>query len=235
MKGSLAIMQPYVFPYLGYFQLVDAVDTFVFYDDVHFIKRGWINRNQLLVNGKAHLFSIPLQGASQNKLIHEIAVLKDVKWEQQFFATLQQQYAKAPYYEEVHALVRQVFDTPYQSIADLAIQSVKGISEYVGLSTQFEVSSQQYPETKGLGKADRLIAIAQKKGYDTYVNPSGGKELYKKAYFSDRGVQLYFMENTLLPYSQFKESSVIGLSMIDVLMFNHIEEVHKLVTNYTLQ
>ncbi|MAY23663.1 MAG: hypothetical protein CMC74_12845 [Flavobacteriaceae bacterium] len=232
MKGSLAIMQPYVFPYLGYFQLVDAVDTFVFYDDVHFIKRGWINRNQLLVNGKAHLFSIPLQGASQNKLIHEIAVLKDVKWEQQFFATLQQQYAKAPYYEEVYALVKKVFDTPYTSIAHLAIQSVKAISEYVGLFTQFEVSSQQYPETKGLDKADRLIAITQKKGYDTYVNPSGGKELYEKAYFSGRGVNLYFMKNHLEAYPQFEEPCVLGLSMIDVLMFCTKAEALQLIKQY---
>ena len=98
---NVAIMQPYIFPYVGYFQLIKAVDVFVFYDDVHFIKKGWINRNQLLINDKAHLFSVPLNKPSQNKLINEIKLALDQKWLKHFYSTLEFNYKKAPFYKEI--------------------------------------------------------------------------------------------------------------------------------------
>lgn len=228
-------MQPYLFPYIGYFQLLHAVDVFVFYDDVNFINKGWINRNKLMINGQEQLFTIPLKGASQNKRVCDILVLKDKKWEAQLFKTLEQNYSKAPYYNEVSSLVKSVFITPYRTIADLAIESVKQISNYLDIPTQFELSSMKYSETHGLDKADRLIAIAQQNGCERYINPSGGRELYKKPYFSEQGIELFFIENELVPYTQFKQPSLVGLSIIDVLMFNNIDEVNNLLSKYKLE
>lgn len=234
MNCSIAVMQPYLFPYIGYFQLIHAVDVFVFYDDVNFINKGWINRNKFMIDGQEQLFTIPLQGASQNKRICDILVLKDKKWEAQLFKTLKQNYSKAPYYNEVSSMVKNVFNTPYETIADLAIESVKQISNYLEIPTLFEVSSMKYSETQGLDKADRLIAIVQQKGCKRYINPAGGRELYKKTYFSERGVELIFIENELIPYTQFNKPSLVGLSIIDVLMFNNFNEVNGLLNKYKI-
>ncbi|MDT0556018.1 WbqC family protein [Patiriisocius hiemis] len=234
MKSSIAIMQPYLFPYIGYFQLIHAVDTFVFYDDVHYIKRGWINRNKLLVQGKESLFTVPLKEASQNKLIKETYIQKSGKWEEKFFQTLAFNYKKAPYFLVVEALLKEIFKLEYETIADLAIHGIEKISHYLSLNTKFELSSEAYHETVGMEKADRLIAITKQKGVIDYINPSGGKELYEKSYFSDQGVRLHFIENNLVPYPQFRHPSVVGLSIIDVLMFNSKQETLHLIEQYKL-
>lgn len=231
---KVAIMQPYIFPYLGYFQLINAVDKFVFYDDVNFIKRGWINRNQILVNNQAKLFSIPLIKASQNKLIKEVEVAYNEKWLKQFYSTLEFNYKKAPFFDEIYPLIKYVLNIKPKTIADLTIESILQISNHLSLSTVFERSSDKYSATKGMEKADRLIEICKLNKADVYINPAGGKELYHKIYFKERGVQLNFINNHLFEYSQFKNPFVPGLSIIDVLMFNSKEEILKMLNLYQL-
>ncbi len=231
---KIAIMQPYIFPYLGYFQLIHAVDTFVFYDDVNFIKRGWINRNRILVNGCEHLITMPLKRASQNRLIKDIELAIDKVWLQQFYKTIEQNYKHAPYYEPTLKLIQSSFESSNMTISELAMQSVKVISEYIGIDTTFKQSSLDYPETIIMGKSERLIAISKLSGGDYYVNPSGGKQLYNKIDFKLKGVNLSFIENELLPYRQFDNTFVGALSIIDVLMFNSKAEINKQLTNYKL-
>ncbi|MCO6499931.1 MAG: WbqC family protein [Vicingus serpentipes] len=231
---KVAIMQPYIFPYIGYFQLINAVDKFVFYDDVNFIKRGWINRNQILVNNQANLFSIPLIKASQNKLINEVQLAIDEKWLKQFLNTIEFNYKKAPQFEEVNELIKNVFQGNYNSIAELAIKSVQVIANYLQLSTVFEISSEKYIQTKGMEKADRLIEITKLCQADTYINPSGGKELYDKEYFETKNIDLFFIENKIVPYSQFDSNFVGGLSIIDVMMFNTKAQIRNMITKYEL-
>ena len=229
-----AIMQPYMFPYIGYFQLIKSVDVFVFYDDVNFIKRGWINRNQILVNGNEFLFSIPLVKASQNKLINEVEVKLDEKWLLQFYSTLEQNYINAPYFKETVQLIKKVFSSEYITISDLAVESVKKVTDYLGFKTNFEKSSISYEKTKGRDKADRLIDICKLRNADTYINPAGGKELYSKEYFKKQDVDLFFIENKITPYQQFENKFVGGLSIIDVLMFNSIEQIQDMLNDYSL-
>lgn len=231
---KLAIMQPYIFPYIGYFQLINAVDTFVFYDDVNYIKRGWINRNQLLINNQAKLFTIPVLKASQNKLIKEIELGIDEKWLNHFQTTLEQNYKKAPYYKETIGIIKKVFNKPHQSISDIAIESITQISNYICLKTVFKRSSTSFQSSKGLEKADRLIDITKKCNSITYINPSGGRELYNKRYFKQHGIDLHFIENSIQPYPQFNKEFIGGLSIIDVLMFNSKEEIKKKLNQYKL-
>ena len=226
---KIAIMQPYIFPYLGYFQLINAVDKFVFYDDVNFIKKGWINRNNILIKGEPKLFTIPLSKPSQNKLIKEIEVSFDEKWLLNFQKKLEYNYKKAPFYYEVLALINDVFSLNNNYISDLAINSVIIASNYLGIETEFTKSSFDFKDTKGLSKADRLIEISKRSDAKNYINPIGGKNMYNKDYFEERGVQLNFMESNLLKYNQFNNPFVSGLSIIDVLMFNSKEEVKKLL------
>lgn len=231
---KIAVMQPYMFPYIGYFQLINAVDKFIFYDDVNFIKKGWINRNKILIGGKENLFSIPLKEASQNKLINQIKTDLDDKWIEKFYKTLEYSYKKAPYFQETILLCEEVFKNKNASIAELTIASIKAVSNYLEINTIFEISSQKYAETKGLEKADRLIKICKLNNATEYYNPGGGKEIYNKEYFDKFRVGLSFLECEIKPYKQFSKNFVPGLSIIDVLMFNSKEGMKKMLNQYHL-
>ncbi len=231
---NVAVMQPYIFPYLGYFQLIQSSDKFVFYDDVNFIKKGWINRNRILLNSKENLFTIPLKKVSQNKLINEIELGIDDKWVKSFFKTLEYAYNKAPYYDKVSLLVNKVLSSDSRSIADLTITSILAVCEYLSLDKEFYISSLAFPDTKGLSKEKRLIEITKKLGSKNYINSAGGVDLYKKTDFKEEGVNLNFIENDLISYKQFNAPFINGLSIIDVLMFNSVEETLVLINQYKL-
>lgn len=234
MKSGMAIMQPYFFPYLGYYQLVHVADTFVFLDDVNFINKGWINRNQILVQGKSSLFTIPLIGASQNKRINEISVDKGNKLMDKFFRSLETSYSKSPFFDEVFPIVKNVFDKG-DTISEIAKTSIMDVFGYLGLEKQFIHSSSVFDnhELKG---ADRLIDIVRKSGSEIYINPPGGRELYDADYFNKNGIELQFLNPTLSYYPQqgggeFQK----GLSMIDVLFNNSKETIMEFVKSGKLE
>ena len=233
---KVAIMQPYIFPYIGYFQLIRAADLFVFYDDVNFIKQGWIARNRYLNSDKATYFVIPLQGISSFKKINEINV--DEKkygiWVKKFLKSLSQNYGKAPYFSAVIELVKEVLFTDQKSISRIAINSVKTVSDYLGLQVEFNISSEVYPTTMDLGRMERITKICELKRSKTYINAIGGTGLYQKDEFKQRGIDLHFLQTDKLEYEQFKKPFVPGLSIIDVMMFNHPEEIKKMLDKYKL-
>lgn len=231
---KIAIMQPYVFPYIGYFQLIQSVDKFVFYDDVNYIKKGWVNRNRIMVNNEANLFTIPVLKASQNKLINETKLGIDKKWLNQFYSTLEHSYKKAPYYKETIKLIQDVLNQSHANISDLATTSVTTITNHLGLLTVFEKSSITYPQTKGMEKANRLIEICHLNNANTYINPSGGKELYDKAYFKAKNIDLFFIENQLSTYQQFSSTFIPGLSIIDIMMFNSKNKILDSLFSYKI-
>jgi hypothetical protein len=231
---KVAIMQPYFLPYLGYFQLVNAVDKFVFFDDVNFINKGWINRNNLLLNGKPHLFTIPLKDMSQNKKINQIETSIDDKWLKTFFKTLEHGYKKAPYYEAVCTLLQLIFTKGSPTIGELTKTSIKRVTEYVGLTTYFVDSSSGY-NNEDLKGEERILDICLQEKANIYINPSGGTGLYKKEVFEAKGVDLKFIKSANITYPQFKNDFVPWLSMIDVLMFNSKEQVKHLLSQYELE
>lgn len=222
MKKKIAIMQPYFFPYIGYFQLVNSVDKFVFYDDVNYIQRGWVNRNRILINGNPSYLTVPLNKASQNMLINEVRVLNGSK---NLIKTVEMAYKKAPYYNEIMPLIQQVFSKEYNFISDMAIDSVKLVSNYLGFNTVFELSSEEYSSTKCLDRANRLIEISKLNKCVNYLNPINGQELYSKEEFRNNGIELNFIKSKEIRYAQFNNIFVPSLSMIDVLMFNSRFEV----------
>ena len=140
-------MQPYLFPYIGYFQLIAAVDTFVVYDDVQFIKRGWINRNRLNVGGAASTFTVPLDDAGQDRSIRETKIQAEqyVHWRRKFFGTIDAWYRKASCYATVRPLLEAVLpEREDGTIADLALRSLHAVCEHSGITTRFVESSVRY-------------------------------------------------------------------------------------------
>jgi len=234
--SSLSIMQPYIFPYIGYFHLIESTDQIVFYDDVSYIKQGWINRNRILSNGKPLTFTIPLSKASSFELISNTFINKDIYaiWKTKFLKTLKQSYSRAPFFEPVFTLISSVLDADYESVSDLAISSVALVYKFLDREIRYTTSSICSPSTTGLDKADRIIKITRDMGYDSYVNPVGGQELYDKSYFQDRGVQLGFVQSREIEYRQFGDEFVPWLSIIDLLMFNSKTSMEEILSAYEI-
>jgi hypothetical protein len=230
---TIAIMQPYIFPYIGYFQLIYASDVFVFYDDVNFINRGWINRNRILLNGTDHMITVPCKDASQNKLIKDIEVLNDPKAVNKLLTTIKTAYSKAPLFVSVFPIIEEVLATAMHplladvptNIAGMAAHSVLKICDYLGINRTFRYSSLEY-NNRELKKADRLIDICHVEGIKHYINASGGKAIYTKEYYAEKGIELDFLNSQKYEYNQQNNTFVPWLSIIDVLMYNSIDDIN---------
>jgi hypothetical protein len=231
---KVAIMQPYFFPYIGYFQLINAVDKFIIYDDVNYINRGWINRNNILVNGAAHLIQVPLVGASQNKLINEIEIVPDTKWKTKLLKTIHQSYVKAPFFNPVYTLVESVLNEETRSISALNLAAIKAVCGYIGIQTEIIPSSSTYTN-KHLKGQERILDICKQENVTHYINPIGGITLYDKNYFSDKNIDLFFIQTKAILYKQQQISTFIPhLSILDVLMNVGKIEINELLNNYEL-
>lgn len=232
---KVAVMQPYIFPYIGYFQMINAVDTFVFYDDVNFIKQGWINRNNILIGGKAYLFTVPLDSANSFVQIKETFINKKQykDWKEKFLKTLFQNYKKAPFFSETWKILGCVFNQEVNTINELAILSVKQIAHYLELKTNFKIASESF-QNKYVGRQNRLIDICHKEKANHYINAIGGQALYKKEDFIVQGITLDFIKSKPIQYKQFNNDFVPWLSIIDVLMFNSKEEIIVMLNEYEL-
>ncbi len=229
----MGIMQPYFFPYIGYFQLINAVDKFVVYDDVNFIKKGWINRNNILLNAQASMFTIPLIGASQNKLINEVEVENLDIWSKKFLKTIEQGYKKAPFYQECFKILEQVFNFPVKNIAELATASLKETCKYLEIKTEIVEHSSIYAN-QDLKAQNRILDICLQEKSIHYINPSGGMAIYDKQLFADNKILLNFIKSKPVQYKQFNNVFVPWLSMIDVLMFCSVEEIHEHLNKFEL-
>jgi hypothetical protein len=231
--ARIAIMQPYIFPYIGYFQMIGAVNIFVFYDDVNFIKKGWINRNRILLNGADHLFTVPLEKASQNKLICETRISPDKKELSKILNTMEVAYSKAPFFEPVMGIVKSVLSKDYVYIHQLAHESISAFCDYLDIKTNLKSSVGAYNNIE-LKKGDRLIDICHQEGILDYVNAPGGMSLYTNEYFLERGINLSFIKSKPVEYKQFANSFVPWLSIIDVAMFNKPDTIKEFVNAYEL-
>ena len=231
---KIAVMQPYLFPYIGYFQLIFEVDVFVSLDDVNYINRGWINRNRLLINGSAQYFTVPLLKSSQNKKIKDLHVALDEKWKRKFLKTIEFNYKNAPYYSAVKSVIEDAlnFDSPVLSV--FVLNTITTVLKYLGVKKRIIQSSVGFENNDLIG-AERIIDICKAENCDHYINPIGGVELYDKIYFESQGVKLNFLKSKQITYKQFDEEHQPWLSIIDVLMHNPVERVLKHLEEYTLE
>ena len=225
---TVAVMQPYFFPYIGYWQLLSAVDTFVIFDDVNFIKKGYINRNSILLNNASYLFTLELVGASQNKLINEIDIGNNQK---KILKTIETAYKKAPYFETVFLLIEDILNQNEKNLAKYIGYSLQKISNYLDIDTQLIYSS-DLEKNNELKAQEKILEICKKLNATHYINAIGGQGLYDKAVFEAEGIQLNFLKTELQEYQQFKNEFVPYLSIIDILMFNSQAEIKQMLCAY---
>lgn len=232
---KIAIMQPYFLPYIGYFQLINAVDKFIIYDDVSFIKGGWINRNNILINSNKQLFTLPLSNISSFNTIKNTTI--DMKnysiWLKKFEKTIYSSYKKAPFYERVVNIIFDVLNGEIESISDLNRELLIKISKYLNIKTEFISHSEIYNNSLKKGE-ERIIDICLQESAKIYINPIGGIELYSKDNFKKNGLELKFLKSKNIEYKQFNNEFVPWLSIIDVLMFNSVEDIQKMLDEYEL-
>lgn len=225
-----AIMQPYFFPYIGYYQLAYEVEKFVFLDDVNYIKKGYINRNSILQNGIRHDFSVPVSKISQNRTIRSHEYTGDFS---RFLKMLEQNYKKAPHFNTVISLIKEVVLGSNNNVAHKNAQSIISVLDYLGVTRDFSFSSETELE-RGCKGQNRILALCKKLGFDEYLNANGGQDLYSREAFSAEGINLEFIQSNIRPYPQGKHEFVSHLSMIDVLMHCDKEKIINMLSAYEL-
>ena len=230
---KLAIMQPYFVPYIGYWQLINAVDEYVIYDDVNFIKGGCINRNRILVNGEWKFLNVPMSGASSNKLISEVYVNADINLIKKRLRMVQNAYGKAPYYSEVYPIVESIFRCGQENLSEYIIASIRIICTYLGITTKL-VRSSELKKNSNLKSQSKVLDICRLLGATEYYNAIGGRNLYSSNDFAREGISLKFLQTDEIVYEQFGNEFQDSLSIIDVMMFNSKEEIQTLLYKYTL-
>ncbi|MCU7835993.1 MAG: WbqC family protein [gamma proteobacterium symbiont of Taylorina sp.] len=224
------IMQPYFFPYIGYWQLINAVDTFVIFDDVNYIKKGYINRNSILVGGHAKQFTLELVKASQNKLINEIKVGNNTN---KILKTLEMTYKKAPYFKIVSPIIVEILTQEEKNLARFLGYSLEKISSYLQIETKLIYSS--HLEKDNSHKAqEKIIDICKKTNTSSYINAIGGQKIYHKERFKKEKIELNFIKTELIEYTQFKNEFVPFLSIIDIMMFNSVDTIKQMLAQYKL-
>ena len=230
---KLAIMQPYFLPYIGYFQLIAAVDQFIVYDNIKYTKKGWINRNRMLKNGSDVMFSLPLKKDSDSlDVVHRelAAEFNRDKLLNQFRAV----YRKAPYFEQTMPLIEQIVRYQGNNLFAYLHHSIVQICKHLGITTDIRVSSSIAIDHR-LQSQEKVLALSKATNAKTYINAIGGMQLYSKEVFQDKGIELKFIKSQPFEYKQFDAPFVPWLSMLDVLMFNPLDAVKNCAnTNYEL-
>lgn len=230
---KLGIMQPYFMPYIGYWQLMNAVDKYVIYDDVNFIKGGWINRNRILVNGEPRYFNLPMLGASSNKLINEIKVNNNPVLIAKNLRILEGAYQKAPYYECICQLMSEIMNCQQDSLGLYIFESFKIICNYLDINTELILSS-DLSKNCDLKGQEKVLAICSELGATEYYNAIGGQELYSYEEFEKNNIKLKFLNTSDVTYHQFDNDFQSNLSIIDVMMFNSREKIKEMLKMYSL-
>ncbi len=231
-ERTVAIMQPYFFPYIGYFQLIHAADVFVVYDNIQYTKKGWINRNRILVNDKDEYISLPLTKSSDYIEVREKELSAD--YEKQAIKLLRKiegAYRKAPYFKVVYPLLEEIIYHKQRNLYDFLYNSIKEIVNYLNIETEIVVSS-DIPIDHSLKAQDKVLDIVKTLRGTVYINPVGGIGLYDKDVFKHNGIDLVFHKARIISYPQFNNEHLPFLSIIDVLMFNSLNQIQVFLNEY---
>jgi hypothetical protein len=215
--NSIAIMQPYFFPYIGYWQLIDVVDRFVIYDDVNYIKGGWINRNRILINSTPTYITIPLHQSSPYKSICNTFLQPSFVWRNKLLKMIENTYRKSPYFAEIYPIVEKIIHYETDNLSDFLAYELQTLAVFMGIKTEFVLTSRHY-KNDFLSGQNRVIDICKRENASVYINAIGGQKLYDSKTFSEAGINLNFIEMYPLPYKQKSNEFIPYLSIIDTLM-----------------
>lgn len=224
---KLAIMQPYLFPYIGYFQLMNLADEFIIYDNIQFSKKGWVNRNRILLNGKDTYITFPLKKDSDYLDIKD-RYLAD-SWtsdRKKMLNKITEAYNKAPFFNTTYPIIEKSILFEETNLFRFIFNSLSLFREYLAIKTPFVISSSVAIDHT-LKSEDKIIELCKARKATEYINPIGGTDLYKKDNFKANGITLHFMKTGNIVYQQYSNKFVEHLSIIDVMMFNSKDKIQQ--------
>jgi hypothetical protein len=233
---KLGIMQPYFFPYIGYFSLIRATDKWVVFDNVQYIRHGWVNRNRILHPAEGWQYIIaPLKKHQRSARINEVEVIEGNQWRDRIFGQLEHYRKRAPFFRETLDLVTNCLEGEQPNLAKLNVQILSRICGYLGVTFDYDVFSElELPLEEVDDPGLWALRISQHYRANSYINPPGGKELFDPEAFAKAGIALQFLEPAGIPYDQKRESFTPALSIIDVLMNCGREGTIERLANYEL-
>jgi hypothetical protein len=231
---KVAIMQPYFFPYIGYFQLINSVNKFIIYDNIQYTKKGWINRNRILVNKKDQLITLPIKKDSDYLNVVERELSES--WEidkNKMLNVIKASYNKAPYFQDTFELISKCLNNPETNLFKFIYDSIVSINNYLEIKTPIIISS-TIDVDHTLKSQDKVLSLCKKQKADIYINSIGGVELYDKETFRNNSIKLNFIKSNPIQYKQFNNEFISWLSIIDMMMFNSKQQIKEYLNNYTL-
>ena len=226
----VAIMQPYLLPYIGYFQLMSVAHQFVVYDNIKYTKQGWINRNRIVSNGQESFFTIPLKAERDSASIVERSIADSFN-PKKMLNKFRGAYQKAPFFKETFPLLERILTHKAENLFDFLFHSLHTTAEHLLIPDNLVVSSSVTANHQLRGQ-DRVISICDALGATEYINPEGGVDLYSRAAFAMEGIELKFLKSKPLKYEQNCEPFLPKLSIVDVLMFNSRDTVTQLIQEH---
>ncbi|WP_319525635.1 WbqC family protein [uncultured Desulfosarcina sp.] len=226
---KLAVMQPYFFPYIGYFQLLNFVDKWVVFDDTQFINKGWINRNRILhpeINKEWQYITIPLKNRKQTDRIDNIEIFESGKWKKEILGKLSAYRKKAPFYNNVLALIKECLSFKETNLSKFVVHTLQLTADYLSIKTPMCIQSHLHFDLSCIDHPGQwVLRIAEQIGATEYINPHGGAKIYREDEFDRSGINLRFLKPKLRSYSQQQTPFIPGLSVIDVMMWNSVNEI----------
>jgi hypothetical protein len=232
---KLGIMQPYFFPYIGYFQLINAVDKFVIYDNIQFSKNSWINRNRFLLNGEEKMFTIPLKKDSDYLNIDQRQISANFdKTKVKTLRQLRDSYKNAPFYVDAYELFESCILYETENLFDFILHSIKQVMKHLKIETPIYVSS-HIDFDHDLAGQDKVLGLCKKLDADIYINSIGGKDLYGKSDFCSHNIDLNFLNPKLPHYKQYELPFISKLSILDELMFMPVSQITDRLVKYQLE
>ncbi len=233
---KLAIMQPYFFPYLGYFSLIKIADEFILFDTPQYIRHGWIERNRILkLDGDPLYIKVPLQKHRRETAIKDIVINNEVNWKNKIKAQLDSYKKSAPYFNLVIELLDTIFEKEYTSIVDLNFNILEIICDFLEIKTPIKIWSKMDVEIDEVHAPDEwALNICKSLKADSYFNPVGGIDFFDRRKYINSGIEINFLQYKPEYYDQLGQEFVANLSILDVLMFNTKEEIQKMLQDYEL-
>jgi len=227
-------MQPYFMPYIGYFQLINSVDEFIIYDNIQYTKKGWINRNRILVNEKDQLITLPIKKDSDYLNVIDRELSESWKKDKnKILNVIKSSYNKSPYFQETFELISKCLNNSEINLFRFIYDSIVLINNYLEIKTPIVISS-TINANHTLKSQDKVLSLCKEQKADVYINSIGGVELYDKETFKQNNIELNFIKSNPIKYKQFNNEFVPWLSIIDVMMFNSKEQIKEYLNNYTL-
>jgi hypothetical protein len=227
---KLGIMQPYFLPYIGYFQLINATDAFVLYDNIKYTKKGWINRNRILVNGKDEYITLPLRKDSDHLNVNQRYLAESFHLEKKILRKVGENYRNAPYFSDVFELFEAIIGCKNNNLFNFVHNSLVLVCEYLGVKRNFFVSSTLHVDHTLKGE-EKVLAICKEMQVDCYINPIGGIKLYSKDSFINNNMELYFLSSNPFVYPQANRGFIPNMSILDVMMFNSKDRIMYFLDN----